>query len=134
MITRVIMAVIIMALTVWLVGAARSPGITPGTQVLLAVLAVILPLHLILWQLGGVKLLDRMRSWPKPIIAAATLLMLASSPMVLYPLGLLAVVLAAFAGGIAGPALAVTGTVMLLPIFLLVGIALLFVISGYKGG
>ena len=97
-------------------------------------IAVLLPLHLVLWQLGGIKLLDRTRGWPRPVLAAVALAALAASPMVLYPLGLIAIAVALFSGGAAGPALAVTGGLMLSPIIALLVIALMFVLGGYKGG
>ena len=83
---------------------------------------------------GGIKLLDRSKTLPKPMRTFVALSALAASPMVLYPLGLIAVAVALFSGGAAGPALAVTGGLMLSPIIAMLAIALLFVLSGYKGG
>ena len=133
--TRLILSAVIVGLSVWLAGAAQSPSSSLIESALLLLLAALLPIHLFFWQLGGIKLLDRARRLPRPLAIVIAYAALASSPMVLYPLGALAVVVALFAGGgAATPALAVSGLLMLSPIFLIVGIGLLFVLSGYKGG
>jgi hypothetical protein len=55
--------------------------------------------------------------------------------MVLYPLGALAVLVAMLTGGgAAAPALTVAGLLMLSPIFAILLVALMFILSGYKGG
>ena len=132
LIFRLILSALILGLSAWLVAAARAPSSGPVEQIFLLVIAVLLPLHLVMWQLGGFRILDRL---PRRLKAPVALIALAASPMVLYPLGALAVLVAIFSGGgAAAPALTVTGLLMLSPIFALVLIAILFALSGYKGG
>ena len=135
LIHRLVLSALILGLSVWLVGAAQSATSGPIERALMYLIAVLLPVHLLVFQLEGVRLLDRIRDWPKPLIKAVALLMLAASPMALYPLGAIAVLVAIFSGGgAAAPALTVTGLLMLSPIFALLLIALMFALSGYKGG
>lgn len=135
LIHRTILSALIFGLSVWLVGAAQSPTSGPIERALMLVIAVLLPIHLVMWQLGGVRLLERMRSWPKPLVKVIALLLLAASPMVLYPLGAIAVLVAIFSGGgAAAPALTVTGLLMLSPILLMLVIALMFIVHGRKRG
>jgi hypothetical protein len=132
---RAILSLLILGLSVWLVGAAQSATSGPIERALMYLIAVLLPVHLVVFQLEGVRLLDRIRDWPKPLIKTIALLMLAASPMVLYPLGVIALLVAIFSGGgAAGPVLTVTGLLMLSPIIVLILIALMFIASGYKGG
>jgi hypothetical protein len=92
-------------------------------------------LHVFVWQLGGHHLLDNGVKIPRKLKGALALVMLGVSPMVLYPLGLIALLVSFFVGGgAAAPALAVTGLVLLSPIIMLLGIALMFALHGYKGG
>ena len=126
------MSLLVAALTAWLAGAALSPQTATLPRVLLLALAVLLPLHLVLWHLGGIKLIDELRSWPKPLQMPLVFLGLGTSPIVLYPLGLLALLVALFSGDVAGPALAVTGVVMLSPIIAIVGIAVMFMLGSKR--
>ena len=135
LIHRIVLSALIIALSTWLAAAAQSPSSGIAERVLLLLLAVLLPLHLIFWQLEGIKLLDRARKVARPLAVAVAYVALACSPMVLYPLGAIAVLVALVSGGgAATPALAVSGLLMLSPIFALVIIALMFMASGYKGG
>ncbi|MFL6735320.1 MAG: hypothetical protein ACJ8EY_11590 [Sphingomicrobium sp.] len=130
LVRRVILSGLILALTMWLIGAAQAESSGPVERILLRVLAALLPIHLFFWQLEGIRLIDRARKLAKPLAIAVAYLALASSPMVLYPLGLLAVVVSLFGGGgAAAPALAVTGTLMLSPIIAIILIALMFMTS-----
>jgi hypothetical protein len=134
-IRQVILSALILSLAGWLVIAARSPSSGPIERILLILIAIVVVIHLVVWQLDGVRLLSRMRGWPKAIATPVALLMLAASPMVLYPLGALAVLVAILSGGgAAAPALTVAGLLMLSPIFAILLIALMFILSGYKGG
>lgn len=103
-------------------------------RALMWLVAALLPLHLFFWQLGGINLIDRFPAAPRQAKAAVALIALGASPMVLYPLGLLAVAASFFAGGAATPALAVSGVLLLSPIIAIVLIALMFILSGRKGG
>lgn len=135
LIHRTILSALIIALSTWLAAAAQSPTSGIVERVLLLVLAVLLPLHLIFWQLEGIRLLDRARKFPRPVAIVIAYTALACSPMALYPLGAIAIVMALVSGGgAATPALAVSGLLMLSPIFAIVIIALMFMASGYKGG
>ena len=132
---RVIVSVLIVGLSIWLAGAAQAPGTGLVQRVLLLVIAALLPLHLFFWQLGGIKLVDAAKRVAKPLAILLVFLALGTSPLVLYPLGLVAVLVAlATGGGAATPALAVSGLLMLSPIILILAIALMFMASGYKGG
>jgi hypothetical protein len=71
-------------------------------------------------------------SWPRWFKAAIAYAGLASSPLTLYPLGLLAVIVALFSGGAAGPALAVSGLLMLSPILAILGIGLMFALGSRR--
>ena len=134
-IRQVIVSALILILAGWLVLAARSPSSGPIERTLLILIATVVVVHLLVWQLDGARLLSRMRNWPKAIVTPVALLMLASSPMVIYPLGALAVLAAMLSGGgAAAPALTAAGLLMLSPIFAILLIALMFVLSGYKGG
>ncbi len=130
---RLALCVVVAALVSWLVGAARAPSSGVLERGLLWLLAALLPVHLVLWQLGGISLLDRVPG-RRRLKAAVALVALAASPMVLYPLGLVAVALSLFAGGTASPALAVTGTLVLSPLLALGLIAAMFILGRYKGG
>jgi hypothetical protein len=130
LIFRIVLCAVVAALAAWLLQAARAPSSGVVERVLLLVLAVLLPVHLVLWQLGGIRLLDRLPQ----LRGSLALLALAASPIVLYPLGLVAIAVSVFAGGTASPALALTGTLMLSPIIALVLIALMFILGRYKGG
>jgi hypothetical protein len=129
---RAVVSVIILSLTAWVAGAALAPSTGPIARVLLLVIAVLLPLHLVFWQLNGMRVLDRMKGWPRPTRASVAMVGLAASPMTLYPLGLLAVVVALFSGGVATPALAVTGVLMLSPILAIVVLGLMFTVSRHR--
>ena len=131
---RFILCVLASILTAWLVGAAMSPSAGMVQRVLLWAIAVLVLIHVVMWQLEGIKLLDRMRGWPKPATASVALIALAASPMVLYPLGLIALAVSLFSGGASAPALAVSGVLLLSPIILLFLIAMMFVIGGHKRG
>src|SRR4051794_8674757 len=106
---RIVLAVVAVMLSGWLAGAAQSPSSGLIERILLLAIAVMIPLHVMFWQLGfGV--LDRATRWPRPLALPIALLALATSPMVLYPLGAIAVLVSLFAGGgAATPALAVSG-------------------------
>jgi hypothetical protein len=135
LITRLILSALILGLTAWLIAAARSPSSGPLERALLWLIAVLLPIHLVMFQLNGIMLLDRLPRRPRQLKAAVALIALAASPMVLYPLGAIAVLVAIFSGGgAAAPALTVTGLLMLSPILALLLIAVMFALSGYKGG
>jgi CheY-like chemotaxis protein len=132
---RVIVSALVIVLSAWLANAALSPSSGLVEQFVLLLMAVLLPLHLVFFQLDGIRILDRIRHWPKPFKLTLVLLAMAASPLVLYPVGLIAILVAIFAGGgAAAPALAVTGTLMLSPIIAIFVIALMFMLSGYKGG
>ena len=135
LINRTILSVLILGLTAWLAAAALAPSSGPVERFFLILIATLLPIHLVMWQLGGINILDRMPRWPRKAKAAVALVALAAGPMVLYPLGAIAVLVAIFSGGgAAAPALTVTGLLMLSPIIAMVVIALMFALSGYKGG
>jgi hypothetical protein len=126
---RTILSALILSLAAWLVSAANAPSSGPIERILLLLLAVLLPLHLVFFQLDGMRLLERTRGWPRALRAAALCLALAASPMVLYPLGLIAIAVSLFAGGAATPALAVAGGLMLAPIVLILGLGLLMALA-----
>ena len=135
LVRRIVLSALIVGLSTWLAAAAQSPTSGLVERLLLWLLAVLLPLHLVFWQLDGIRLLDRGRGLPKPLKIVIAYTALGSSPMVLYPLGAIAIVVALVSGGgAATPALAVSGLLMLSPIFAIVIIALMFMASGYKGG
>jgi hypothetical protein len=131
---RFIMCVLAAVLTAWLLGVAMSPSTGLVQRVLLLAIAVLIPIHVVMWQLEGSRLLGRMRGWPRPVAVSVALVALAASPMVLYPLGLIAVAVSLFSGGASAPALAVSGVLLLSPLILLFLIAMMFVIGGHKGG
>jgi hypothetical protein len=131
---RVVVVLLAAALTAWLVGAARAPSTGAVERPLLWLLAVLLPVHVLAFQLDGIRWLTSSSRLPPKLRAAAALVALCASPMVLYPLGLLALAMSLVAGGTASPALAVTGLVMLLPIIAIGVIALMFIAGRYKGG
>jgi hypothetical protein len=132
---RIIVSALIVGLTLWLAGAALAHSSGPIEKALLLLMATLLPIHLVMWQLGGMNHLNQARGSPRALQVAVALIALGSSPLVIYPVGALAVLVAIFSGGgAAAPALTVTGLLMLSPIILLLLIALLFVASGYKGG
>jgi hypothetical protein len=126
---RVILSALILALAAWLVRAAMAPSSGPVERVLLLLLAILLPLHLVFFHLGGTRLLELMRGWPRPFQAVVAYVALAASPMVLYPLGLIALAVSLFAGGAATPALAVAGGLMLAPIVLILGLGMLMALA-----
>lgn len=131
---RVILVLLAAALTAWLIGAARQPSSGPVERGLLWLLAILLPIHVLAFQLDGIRWLTASPRLPQKLRAAAALIALCASPMVLYPLGLLAIAVSLFSGGAASPALAVTGLVLLLPIIAIGVILLMFIAGGYKGG
>jgi hypothetical protein len=131
---RIIVVAIAAVLTIWLASAAQSPASGPIERVLLLAIALLVPLHVVAFQLDGYRILDR-KGIPRRLRGALAVLMLCASPMVLYPLGLIALLVSLFSGGgAAAPALAVSGLVLLSPIILLLAIALMFALHGYKGG
>ena len=110
-----------------------APATGPIAGGLMVLIAFLLPIHLVLWRLGGIRLLQRMQQWPRPVRASFGLLAMAASPMVLYPLGLLAVIVALVTDGGAGSALAVAGGLMILPVIAIFAVGLLFALSRTKG-
>ncbi len=90
--------------------------------------------HVVVFQLEGLHLFDRIRTWPRPLAVPAALLAMAATPMVLYPLGLLALGVALVAGPPAAPALAVSGLLVLSPLIAIAVIALMVVVGRHKGG
>jgi hypothetical protein len=129
---RVLLSLVVLALAAWLVAAANAPGTALPIRALLLLIATLLPIHLLFWQWEGTKRIGG-SSWPRPLKVTMMLVALAASPMVLYPLGLIAVGASLFAGGSATPALAVSGGLMLSPLILLFLIALMFVLGRRKG-
>lgn len=129
---RLVLSVLILGLSAWLVGAALSPTSGWLERPLLLLIAALLPLHLWFYHLNGTAVLHRMRGWPRPIQGAVAMVALAASPMLLYPLGLMAIAVSLFAGDAATPALAVTGLLMLSPIIAIVLLGLMFALSRHK--
>jgi hypothetical protein len=135
LIHRTVLSILILSLSAWLVNASLAASSGPIERALMLLIAVLLPIHLVMWQLDGIKLLDRLPHWPRQLKGVVALIALAAGPMVLYPLGAIAVLVAIFSGGgAAAPALTVTGLLMLSPIFAIILVALMFALSRYKGG
>ena len=129
---RLLFSALVLGLSAWLVSAALSPSSGWVERPLLLLIAVLLPLHLVFFHLNGIKVLDRIRGWPRPLKSIVAIVALAASPMLLYPLGLIAIGVSLFAGDAATPALAVTGGLMLSPIIAIVLLGVMFALGRHK--
>jgi hypothetical protein len=130
---RVVLASIVVVLAAWLITTSMAPATGLFTRGLMLLIACLLLVHLVLWQFGAISVVERVKRWPRPLAVAFGLLAMASSPMAIYPLGLLAVVVALITGGTAGSALGVAGGLMILPVVAIFAIGLLFALSRHKG-
>lgn len=119
-------------LCAWLIGAALSPGAAGFERLLLSANAAVLLIHLLFWQAGLIKALDRL---PKAFQGYAALFALIGSPVVIYPLGLFTMAFVALfgSGGSGAAALGVAGAVMLLPIAAIGILGLLFALHAWAG-
>jgi hypothetical protein len=123
---RAILALCTAALVAWLVASALSPEIDFAARFLLFLLAALVGLHVVFWQLSGHSWWSRL---PRPMDRVLTLLALATAPVVLYPVGMIAVVAAFSIGGAAWPALATAGALILSPIVAIVLLGVAFALS-----